>query len=94
MKTTKKPTKPPKPDISFWDQEMLVGYINSDELHKTSVSLCEKDGKKFISLTNQVRTQNNPNFRIRSAFAIPFQSAQQVAALIERGVHEGKKLMW
>lgn len=81
-------------NTSFWDTEMLIGYINADELHKTSVSICTKDDKKYISLTSQYRTQANPQFKVRKGFAIPFHSAQQVAALIAKGVQEGKKLMW
>lgn len=84
----------PKDNTSFWDTEMLIGYINSDGLHKTSVSFCTKGEKKYISLTNQYRTQANPQFKVRSGFAIPYQSAEQVSALIMRGVHEAKKLMW
>lgn len=86
--------QPPKSETSFWDTEMLIGYINSDELHKTSVALCTKGDKKYISLTNQYRTQANPQFKVRSGFAIPYQSAEQVSALIMKGVHEAKKLMW
>ncbi len=89
---TKKQTT--KDNTSFWDTEILIGYINSDELHKTSVSLCTKGEKKYISLTNQYRTQANPQFKVRSGFAIPYQSAEQVTALIMRGVSEAKKLMW
>ena len=91
MATKKQATKD---NTSFWDTEMLIGYINSDELHKTSVSLCTKGEKRYISLTNQYRTQANPQFKVRSGFAIPYQSAEQVTALIMRGVSEAKKLMW
>ncbi len=78
----------------FWDSEILIGYINSDELHKTSVSLCEKDNKKFVSITKFVRTQSNPMFKPTGGTAIPFQSVQQVQALLGKAFMEGNKLGW
>lgn len=81
-------------NANFWDSEMLIGYINSDELHKTSISLCEKDDKKFVSITKMVRTQNNPTFKPTGGTAIPYQTVQQVQALLGKAIDEGRKLGW
>lgn len=90
-KTTKKTNSNIQP---FWDFTMLIGYINTDDLHKTSVSLCEKDGKNYVSITKLIRTQSDPNFKPRGGTAIPYQSAQQVAALLEKAFKEGHKIGW
>ncbi|MBR1494307.1 MAG: hypothetical protein IJ601_04595 [Acidaminococcaceae bacterium] len=81
-------------NANFWDSEMLIGYINSDELHKTSISICTKNNKNFISITKMVRTQANPTFKPTGGTAIPYQTAQQVQALIGKAIAEGKKLGW
>lgn len=81
-------------NVQFWEQEMLIGYINATPTRKTCVYICEKDGNHYVNLTAMYCTKKDPTWKHKSAFSIPFQSAQQVAALMSRAVNEGQKLMW
>lgn len=84
-----------------WATQVLIGYVYSDALHRTAAYLCEgvdqNDGTKparYLMLSKQVRTQSNPQFRVRKNLTIPYATAQQVQAIIGKAVSTAKALGW
>lgn len=89
--TVKKTTTARNAKPAFvWDEETLIGSLMSSEKQKVSVYLCKKDTKGYISVVKAVKLKTG--FKPTKGFAIPYHSAQQISALINRAFKEGQKM--
>ncbi len=73
----------PAPDKPFWDSESLSSEIPSGENSKYTVSVCQKDGKKFVSLTRWYRTQKSPDWRPKNGVVLPYDKAGDIAKALK-----------
>lgn len=90
MTTKKTPTARNAKPAFVWDEETLIGSLMSSEKQKVSVYLCKKNTKGYISVVKAVKLETG--FKPTKGFAIPYHSAQQISALINRAFNEGQKM--
>ncbi|PWM79543.1 MAG: hypothetical protein DBY32_01350 [Phascolarctobacterium sp.] len=69
-----------------WNEEILMGTINTEELPNTTISLCKSDDEKSI-----VIAKGKP---ITEIFTIPLKSAQSIIVTVESAITQAKKLGW
>lgn len=69
-----------------WNEEILMGTINTQELPNTTISLCKSDDEKSI-----VIAKGKP---ITEIFTIPLKSAQSIIVTVESAITQAKKLGW
>lgn len=76
-----------KPTFS-WDTEIHIGTLATREKQRIAVNLCKKDGKGYINIVKLIKTKED--FKPTRGIAIPYNSAQQIGALIQRAFAQGK----
>lgn len=79
---------PPKSSFS-WDSETLIGSLMTGEKSKITVNFAQKGGKGYITIVKHIKKGNQ--FSPIKGIALPYTSAQQISALIDRAIKEGQK---
>lgn len=85
-KPARKVATQPKIKKQKWNEEVVIGTINTDDMQNTTISICKTDEQQAI-----VITKGKP---ITEIFNIPLHSAQLMAVTIESAVTQAKKLGW
>ena len=66
-----------------FSEKINIATIDSSALSQTEISLCNKDGKKFIYIFSPVQS-----------LLIPLESAQVINISLENAINQAKKLGW
>ena len=94
-KTTIKSKEAPKKtekEPFYWDEEILIASTMVSEKQQMTVRLCKKNDKGYITLVKNIKTKTG--MKPVKGFTIPYHSAQQISALINRAYNEGNKMQF
>lgn len=76
-------TSEKKQPVFKWEEEILIGTINTSAFPNAEIKLCKKNDDKFISIGNKVQ-----------GILLPLDAAQSVTISIESAITQAKRLGW